>query len=128
MRRFRAGVWLIYHMENPIHVLRLASQLSRQHILVETQLFPYDVTGRIEDGNYQSQRAVEGVFALAPDYPLGREGGSTEFALVPSSNAVLFLLKAFGFTRVELLAPTPDDYEQFRRGSRAIVYGCKERS
>ncbi len=118
---------LIYHMENPIHVLRLASELSRQHILVETQLFPYDVAGRIEDGGYQSQRAVCGVFALVPDYPLGREGGSTELALVPSLNGVLFLLKTFGFTRIEVLVPTPDDYEQYRRGSRAIIYGCKER-
>jgi tRNA (mo5U34)-methyltransferase len=116
---------LLYHLENPIRVLRLASQLSRRHILVETQLFPYDVTGRIEDGSYLSQRAVEGVFALAPDYPLGREGGSTEVALVPSLNALLFLLRTFGFTNLEVIGPDPDDYEQFRRGSRAVVYGSK---
>jgi tRNA (mo5U34)-methyltransferase len=119
---------LLYHMESPIHVLRLASQLSRRHILVETQLFPYDVTGRIEDGNYFSQRAVEGVFALAPDYPLGREGGSTEVALVPSLNALLFLLRTFGFHHLEVIGPDPDDYEQFRRGSRAVVYGSKVNS
>jgi hypothetical protein len=119
---------LIYHMENPIHVLRLASQLSRRHILVETQLFPYDVMGRVEDGGYQNQRPVQGVFALVPDYPLGCEGGSTEFALVPSLNSVQFLLKAFGFTRVEVLEATQDDYEQYRRASRAMVYGCKEQS
>src|SRR6185312_4144863 len=45
---------LMYHLENPIHVLRLASQLCRQHILVETQVFPYDVTGRLEDGSYHN--------------------------------------------------------------------------
>jgi tRNA (mo5U34)-methyltransferase len=114
---------LLYHLEDPIHVLRLASQLCRQHILVETQIFPYDLAGRIEDGSYQRQ--VEGVLALAPDYPDRREGGSAELALVPSLNALLFLLKQFGFGEVEVLKPEPDDYEQFRRGSRVIVYGRK---
>jgi tRNA (mo5U34)-methyltransferase len=116
---------LIYHMEDPIHVLRLASQLCRKHILVETQVFPYEISGRIEDGHYQWQRAVNGVFALVPDYPDGAEGGSTELALVPSLNALIFLLKTFGFERTEVIAPFPDDYEQFRRGARVIVYGRK---
>lgn len=116
---------LIYHLESPIRVLRLASQLSRRHILVETQVFPYDVTGRIEDGSYHRQRAVEGVFALAPDYPLAREGGSTELALVPSLNTLLFLLRTFGFHNLRVIEPGPDDYEQFRRGSRVVVYGSK---
>lgn len=116
---------LLYHMESPIRVLRLASQLSRRHILVETQLFPYDVGGRIEDGSYFNQRAVEGVFALTPDYPLGREGGSTDVALVPSLNALLYLLRTFGFHNLQVIGPDPDDYEQYRRGSRAVVYGSK---
>jgi tRNA (mo5U34)-methyltransferase len=116
---------LIYHMEDPIHVLRLASQMCRRHILIETQVFPYDVTGRIEDGNYQNLRTVEGTFALTPDYPAGREGGSTSVALVPSLNALLFLLRHFGFADVRVLQPTQEDYEQYRRGSRVIVYGRK---
>jgi len=119
---------LIYHMEDPIHVLRLASQMCRQHILIETQVFPYDLTGRIEDGNYQSLRPVEGTFALTPDYPAGREGGSTSIALVPSLNALLFLLRHFGFTDVQVLQPTEEDYEQYRRGSRVIVYGRKSKT
>lgn len=116
---------LIYHMENPIHVLRLAAQLCTGHILVESQVFPYDVAGRIEDGCYEHQRAVQGVFALSPDYPQGREGGSTELALVPSLNALLFLLTTFGFVDLDVLSPEPGDYEQFRRGVRVMVYGRK---
>ena len=116
---------LIYHMEDPIHVLRLASQMCRRHILIETQVFPYDVKGRIEDGNYQNLRPVEGTFALTPDYPAGREGGSTSVALVPSLNALLFLLKHFGFADVRVLQPTQEDYEQYRRSSRVMVYARK---
>jgi ubiquinone/menaquinone biosynthesis C-methylase UbiE len=116
---------LLYHLENPIHALRLASQLTRKHILIETQLFPYDIAGRVEDGYYLTQREVHGVFSMSLDYPKGREGGSTTIALVPSLNALLFLLKEFGFRSVQVLNPDPDDYEQFRRRSRVVVYGSK---
>jgi tRNA (mo5U34)-methyltransferase len=116
---------LLYHLENPIQTLRLASRLSRKHILIETQVFPFDVTGKIEDGHYLWQRDLCGVFGLAPDYSHNREGGSTDLALVPSLNALLFLLRTFGFDETCVIAPDQDDYEQYRRGSRVVVYGSK---
>ncbi|WP_288582286.1 methyltransferase domain-containing protein [uncultured Methylobacterium sp.] len=116
---------LLYHMEDPIHLLRLASQMARRHILIETQIFPYDVSGRIEDGSFANLRPVEGVFALTTDYAEQREGGSTDIALVPSLNALLFLMRTFGFVDIEVLPAGGGDYEQFRRGTRVIVYGRK---
>ena len=116
---------LLYHLENPIHALRLASQLARKHILIETQVFPFDIAGMVEDGYYLVQREVHGVFSLSLDYPQGREGGSTTIALVPSINALLFLLKEFGFRHVQVIDPDSADYEQFRRRSRVVVYGRK---
>jgi SAM-dependent methyltransferase len=117
---------LIYHLENPIHTLRLASQMTRKHILIETQVFPFEMSGRIEDGAYNSQRPVEGVFAVVPDYSSGREGGSTDLALVPSLNALLFVLRSLGFAKISVLPFGEGDYEQFARGSRVIVHGQKD--
>ncbi|UXC92647.1 class I SAM-dependent methyltransferase [Sphingobium sp. RSMS] len=116
---------LLYHVENPLHVLRLSSQLSRKHILIETQIMPYDIRGPIEDGSYNWMRSVEGVFAISPDYPTSREGGSTDIALIPSLNGLVFLMRHFGFTDVHVLNFDQNDYEQFKRGARVIVYGCK---
>ena len=116
---------LLYHLEEPIRVLRLASQLTRRHILIETQVFPYDISGRIEDGSYGWQRSVAGVFSLSVDYGDRREGGSSDLAIVPSLNALIFLLRHFGFNVVQVLDFGADDYEQFRRGSRVIVYAAK---
>jgi hypothetical protein len=116
---------LLYHVENPLHVLRLSSQLCRKHILIETQIMPYDIRGPIEDGSYNWMRTVEGVFAISPDYPTSREGGSTDIALIPSLNGLVFLMRHFGFSEVQVLNFDQKDYEQFRRGSRVIVYGCK---
>jgi hypothetical protein len=116
---------LLYHLENPIHALRLASDLASKHILIESQIFPYDIAGRVEDGCYLWQRAVHGIFSLSLDYPKGREGGSTTIALVPSLNALLFLLNEFGFRSLQVIDPDADDYEQFSRRSRVVVYGSK---
>lgn len=116
---------LIYHLEDPIHTLRLASRMCRTHLLIETQVFPYDVSGRLEDGHHENMRPIEGVFGLTPDYAHHREGGSTDIALVPSLNALTFLLRTFGFGTVEVLPAPPGDYEQFRRGQRVVVYARK---
>jgi tRNA (mo5U34)-methyltransferase len=116
---------LLYHLENPIHTLRLASGLCRKHLMIETQVFPYDLAGLIEDGNYQNQRPVYGVFGLAPDNPGLSVGGSTELALVPSLNALIFLLQSFGFTDIQVLPPLANDYEQYSRRSRVVIYAAK---
>ncbi|WP_286364297.1 methyltransferase domain-containing protein [Azospirillum sp. B4] len=116
---------LMYHLENPVHVLRVASAMCRKHMLIETQVMPYDIGGKMEDGHYRWQRDIHGIFGVAADYSTGREGGSTDIALVPSVNTLLFLLRAFGFSKIQVLEAGPEDYEQFQRGSRVIVYAEK---
>jgi tRNA (mo5U34)-methyltransferase len=116
---------LLYHLENPVQAIRLASQLSKKHILIETQVFPFNMTGMLEDGHYLWQREIHGMFSLSVDYSDRREGGSTNICLVPSLNALLFLLREFGFQNLQVLKPDPDDYEQFLRGARVVIYGSK---
>lgn len=113
---------LLYHLENPMHAIRLASQLSRKHLFIETQVFPMDIAGLIEDGSYGNQRRAEGVFGLVPDYQGENSGGPSAYALVPSLNALLFILRQFGFNHVEVIPPDSEAYEQFERGHRVLVY------
>jgi tRNA (mo5U34)-methyltransferase len=101
---------LLYHLEDPIKILRVASELSKQHILIETQIFPYDISGKIGDGSYNWQRSVAGIFSLSVDYKERIEGGITDLAFVPSLNALLFLLDHFGFKKVRVIDTTRDDY------------------
>jgi len=114
-----------YHFEDPIGFIRLASQLARKHILVETQVFPYRIDGQIEGGHYSNMRQVNGMFALVGDEPHSSSGGVTDIRLVPSLDALLFLLAKFGFRTLRPLTFAADDYEQYVRGSRVIIYGAK---
>lgn len=116
---------LVYHIENPLQVLRKLAFLAEKTLCVETQVFPLSVSCRMEDGHYMNQRDVTGLFALCPDYPDSKEGGLTEYALVPNRDAVVYLLRNLGFRAVSVYEPEDGDYEQFVRGSRIIVFAEK---
>lgn len=116
---------LLYHLENPLRLLRLACRLARRQILLETQVLPFDLTGRVEDGGHLWQRDIHGGFGLVDDYSERREGGSADFALVPSLGAVRYLLRRLGCTDVRVLPARETDHEQYRRGARVIIHGIK---
>jgi len=116
---------LLYHVENPIEVIRKLAVLTKMTLCIETQVLPYDLIGSIEDGSYLWQRDVMGMFGLCIDYSQRPEGGMTDLALVPSRHALDFLLKQFGFKSVTFYKPKPSDYEQFVRGHRVIVFAEK---
>lgn len=116
---------LLYHVENPIQILRKLALLTKKALCIETQILPYNLSGFIEDGSYLWQRELNGLFGLCVDYSHRAEGGLTDLALVPSRQALEFLLKQFGFKTVDFYTPEPNDYEQFVRGHRVIVLAEK---
>jgi tRNA (mo5U34)-methyltransferase len=122
---FMLAFGLFYHLENPVHVMRLASRLCRKHILIETQVTGSETAGKVELGSHLIQVDIQGTFAMVVDSPHLNVGGTTELSLVPSLNTLVYLLKAFGFSTVEVLPPEDRDYEQFVRGTRVVIYGRK---
>jgi tRNA (mo5U34)-methyltransferase len=116
---------LLYHVQNPIEIIQSISKVCSGHMCLETQVLPFQISGKVEDGNYLWQRETKGMFGLFDDYPESKEGGLTRFALVPSRDALVYLLEAFGFVNISFYEPSSDDYEQFVRGSRVIVFAEK---
>jgi tRNA (mo5U34)-methyltransferase len=116
---------LLYHVENPVQLIRKLAALTTKTLCIETQVLPYDIEGTIEDGSYLWQRNLNGLFGLCVDYSERPEGGMTDLAVVPSRKAFEFLLKQFGFKTVEFYKPEPDDYEQFFRNHRVIIFAEK---
>jgi ubiquinone/menaquinone biosynthesis C-methylase UbiE len=116
---------LLYHVENPIQILRKLALLANKAVCIETQVLPFNLSGVIEDGSYLWQRELNGLFGLCVDYSYSAEGGLTDLALVPSPQGLEFLLRQFGFKTVNFYIPEPDDYEQFVRGHRVVVFAEK---
>jgi tRNA (mo5U34)-methyltransferase len=116
---------LLYHVENPIQIMRKLAALTKKALCIETQVLPYNLSGPIENGSYLWQRELNGLFGLCVDYSHSPEGGLTDLALVPSRQALEFLLKQFGFKTVNSYNPEPSDYEQFVRGHRVVIFAEK---
>lgn len=116
---------LLYHVENPIQVLRKLALLAKKAVCIETQVLPFNISGPIEDGSYLWQRELHGLFGLCADYAHRAEGGLTDLALIPSRQGLEFLIRQFGFKTVSFYTPEACDYEQFVRGHRVIVFAEK---
>jgi tRNA (mo5U34)-methyltransferase len=112
---------VLYHTENPIGFLRKVCELSKKYLIIETQIISSSVP-HIEDGTYKATRDAVGTFALTLDYPDDYLGGVTELAMVPDMNSVKFLLGHLGFKNIEVYCPIKNDYEQFVRNQRIIIY------
>lgn len=113
---------LLYHVENPIPVLRKLASLTKMGMCIETQVLPFQISGHVEDGSYLSKRSLNGVFGLCADSSDHPAGGLTDLALIPSRDALEYLLRFLGFDTIEFYKPDMDDYEQFVRSHRVIIF------
>ncbi len=113
---------LIYHLENPVGALRVARALTRKVCIVETQVVP-NMSGMVDYGSYKFVRPLKGSFGIIDeiDDTHGPEASTTGICLVPSTEALIWILRKIGFARVELLTPPPDAYEQLLHGKRVMV-------
>jgi SAM-dependent methyltransferase len=119
---------LIYHPENPMRCLRQAAQLTRDAILVETQVVD-EIEGSTEWGRKELSMPYHGVLALIDESSAHRRGnaeaGGTPIALCPSPRAVHAMLAAVGFDHTRTLVPPAGAYEQLARGKRIVVAGWR---
>ncbi|MEP7097741.1 MAG: hypothetical protein ABI748_08775, partial [Dokdonella sp.] len=56
----------------------------------------------------------------------GPEASTTGICLVPSIEALFWIMRKIGFARVELVPPPENAYEQLRYGKRVMVVGYVE--
>ena len=113
---------LLYHLENPVGALRTCRSLCRQLCLVETQIVP-GMSGWVDYGGYQYVRPLKGSFGIIDETgeTHGPEASITGICLVPSLEALLWILQKVGFSRVSVLEPPADAYEQLLHHKRVMV-------
>jgi tRNA (mo5U34)-methyltransferase len=113
---------LLYHLENPVGALRLCRALCNTLCVIETQIVP-GMTGFVDYGSYQYVRPLKGSFGIIDetDDTQGPEASITGVCLVPSLDALMWLLEKVGFSSAEVLEPPPGAYEQLRYHKRVMV-------
>ena len=113
---------LLYHLENPVGALRVARSLTQTACVIETQVVPH-LSGMVDWGSYEYVRPLKGCFGIIDevDETHAPEASVTGVCLAPSTEGLLWLLRAVGFSDAYVL-PVPDDgYEQLRHGKRVMV-------
>lgn len=118
---------LIYHLENPVGALRVARSLTKKVCVVETQVVP-GMTGWVDYGSYRFVRPLKGSFGIIDeiDDTHGPEASTTGICLVPSVEALVWIMQRVGFARVEVLPVPADGYEQLVHHKRVMVAGWVE--
>ena len=115
---------LIYHLENPVGALRAAHALTADGglCLVETQVAP-NLSGPLDYGHHTFVKPMMGNFAIVDETEEthGPETSTTGICLVPSLEALLWVLRKVGFRDVQVLPVPADGYEQLRYGKRVMV-------
>jgi len=113
---------LLYHLENPVGALRVCRSLCRRLCVIETQIVP-GMTGFVDYGGYRFVRPLKGSFGVIDetDDTHGPEASITGICLVPSLDVLLWILQKVGFSRVSVLPPPDDAYEQLRYHKRVMV-------
>jgi len=113
---------LLYHLENPVGALRTCRALCRKLCLIETQIVP-GMSGWVDYGGYQYVRPLKGSFGIIDETgdTHGPEASITGICLVPSLEALLWILEKVGFSWVSVLEPPADAYEQLLHHKRVMV-------
>ena len=119
---------VLYHLSDPIGALLNIAKVTKELCVIETQVID-DIAGQTEWGSKDWHREYKGTFALIDERPeydnACPEAGSFGLILCPSLTALLFILRAVGFKRIELIAPPVNGYEQHVRGKRVILTAAK---
>ena len=115
---------LLYHVENPVGLLRLARACTRRVCLIETQVGP-EMAGTLDWGSRLSQWPIRGAFSVVDETDVcgDAESNLTPISLCPSLDALVWIMEKVGFSRVKKVEPALDAYEQLASGSRVIVAG-----
>ena len=120
---------ILYHLENPIGVLRLAQAITRRVCLIETQVAP-NLSGIIDWGSYKFTKEIVGSLAIVDESDElnsgNKEANISTITLLPSVPALLWLLKAVGFEHSTIVTPPTDAYEQIASGKRIVVAAYNE--
>jgi tRNA (mo5U34)-methyltransferase len=114
---------LIYHVENPMGVLRIARACTRGICVIETQLTQQVQPIVHGNGRAGSLHEAEGSFAVViekGDNPLASSG--RVLSLVPNRAALVEMVRMAGFKHCEFATAREDHNSQYVDGNRAAVF------
>ncbi|MFI5122714.1 MAG: class I SAM-dependent methyltransferase [Vicinamibacteria bacterium] len=122
---------LIYHVENPMGVVRLARGCTRDLCVIETQLTRQSEPLVHGQGRSDQLHRAEGSFAVVVEQdegPILSSLASTGdvLSLIPNRTALAQMARVADFARVEFAEPAEGQNPQYTGGDRAVVFASRD--
>lgn len=114
---------LLYHVENPMLILRKIKSLTNGFCVFDTQInrFDSDVTMGFGCTGFDKQSKDLIAIIKEPDFEENITASITGLSFVPNKSGLFTMLKEVGFTKIEQIEPFTDSYEQYTTHDRIIV-------
>jgi hypothetical protein len=114
---------LLYHLDNPVGALRIVRALTRGVCVIETQVARPAARLECLWGSGEG-RSGSGVAVVRSDEHHVQSGH--EVVLVPTLDALMDILDAVGFSRVEVVPAPADAFPQFIDGDRVVIFAFSD--
>jgi len=111
---------IFYHLEDPVRGFRAVRALTRDVCIIEGQVARFRENITTAWGNKQEIRSGPACVVIDADPQHSPTSGG--ISLVPSLDALIRMIRAAGFQRVELVKPSPSLHEQYINFDRVIVF------
>ena len=115
---------LLYHVENPMNLLRKVRELTGKVCVIDTQIIPSNTSIRMGWGLRGKIQETTSIIGLVEEksYKKNIAGSVTGLSFVPNKEALFMMLKYAGFSEIELIHPPSDSHEQYLNYDRIIVF------
>ncbi|HEV2740902.1 MAG TPA: class I SAM-dependent methyltransferase [Candidatus Elarobacter sp.] len=111
---------IIYHVEDPIRLMRRAAHAARRLLIVETQLIKPQPPVRFGWGSPEARETAD-AWAMLREDGENQLASTRGFSLVPSASAVVSVLRDIGFRSILQLHPNARVREpQYEHVDRAM--------
>jgi len=114
---------LLYHIENPMLILRKVRDLTRKLCVIDTQITRFNDKITMGWGIKENDKETFDSIALVEEKTFENSitGSITGLSFVPNKSSLLKMLKYAGFQQVEILDFQQDSHEQYVNSDRIIV-------
>jgi tRNA (mo5U34)-methyltransferase len=115
---------LLYHVENPMSVLRKVREFTRKLCVIDTQIIPSNDAVKMGWGLKGKTQETSSIIGLVEEksYEKNIAGSVTGLSFVPNKAALLLMLKYAGFSDVKIMSPPADSHEQYLNHDRVIIF------
>lgn len=112
---------MLSSFESPISAIRLAKAFTKRLAIIETPAAP-EAGGEIDPAVFGSNKQMRGSIALV-DRAEESNPLAAPIQFYPGREALIWMMRRVGFSRVEIVAPAEGACEQLASGKRIMVVG-----